>query len=75
LFNEYLKKMRKLILLQAVYSVFANAQDRVQPCPFLLVSADARAAGMADRSHIGRCFFATMESAKYALQPTNKDFP
>jgi hypothetical protein len=42
--------MRKLILLQAAFAVsFANAQDRVitTAVPFL-VSADARAAGMAD---------------------------
>jgi hypothetical protein len=46
------KKMKKLILLTSCILVFsnANAQDRVitTAVPFLLVSADARAAGMAD---------------------------
>ncbi|CAM2935302.1 Long-chain fatty acid transport protein [Flavobacterium frigoris] len=48
-FNE---KMKKLILFTSCILVFsyANAQDRVitTAVPFLLVSADARAAGMAD---------------------------
>jgi hypothetical protein len=46
------KKMKKLILFTSCLLAFsfANAQDRVitTAVPFLLVSADARAAGMAD---------------------------
>jgi hypothetical protein len=46
------KKMKKLILFTSCLLVFSNtnAQDRVitTAVPFLLVSADARAAGMAD---------------------------
>lgn len=46
------KKMKKIILFTSCILVFsyANAQDRVitTAVPFLLVSADARAAGMAD---------------------------
>ena len=49
---NFYTKMRKLILFTSCLLgiSFANAQDRVitTAVPFLLVSADARAAGMAD---------------------------
>jgi hypothetical protein len=50
LINEYLNQNEKINTFTSCFRVFANAQDRVitTAVPFFVVSADARAAGMAD---------------------------
>lgn len=77
--NSY-KKMRKLILFTSCLLgiSFANAQDRVitTAVPFLLVSADARAAGMADIgvATSADAFSQQWNPAKYAFATDKQGF-
>ena len=77
--NSY-KKMRKLILFTSCLLgiSFANAQDRVitTAVPFLLVSADARAAGMADIgvATSADAFSQQWNPAKYAFTTDKQGF-
>lgn len=79
LINSY-KKMKTLLLFTSCFLLFsfANAQERVitTAVPFLLVSADARAAGMGDMgvATSADAFSQQWNPAKYAFATDAKGF-